>query len=147
MLIVDTHLTIITVVFVIEPVIYTNSKFNSATLLPPILYSNIQCHGWEQSITECTKTGYLDFTCFTTAGVLCPDSMYYNYINGLYYTIIVVTITDCIEGEIRLVGGDNILEGTVEVCFNSMWGLIGDAGWDISDARVICRQLQLPFDG
>ena len=58
-----------------------------------------------------------------------------------------VTITDCNEGEIRLVGGDNVLEGTVEVCFNSMWGLIGDAGWDISDARVMCRQLQLPFDG
>ena len=39
----------------------------------PIVYSNINCNGWEKSIAECSKTNYLHFTCSSTAGLLCPD--------------------------------------------------------------------------
>ena len=56
-------------------------------------------------------------------------------------------ITDCVEGEVRLVGGETDSEGTIEVCLNSVWGLITDAGWDQNDAHVVCRQLNLPTDG
>ena len=51
------------------------------------------------------------------------------------------------EGEVRLVGGETDSEGTIEVCLNSVWGLITDAGWDQNDAHVVCRQLNLPIDG
>ena len=51
------------------------------------------------------------------------------------------------EGEVRLVGGDTDSEGTIEVCTNSVWGLITDAGWDENDAHVVCRQLNLPVNG
>ena len=51
------------------------------------------------------------------------------------------------EGEVRLVGGDADSEGTIEVCANSVWGLITDAGWDENDAHVVCRQLNLPVNG
>ena len=51
------------------------------------------------------------------------------------------------EGEVRLVGGKTDSEGTIEVCLNSVWGLITDAGWDQNDAHVVCRQLNLPIDG
>ena len=45
------------------------------------------------------------------------------------------------NGAVRLVGGSNEYEGIVEVCKDNIWGLIGEAGWEIEDATVICRQL------
>ena len=53
----------------------------------------------------------------------------------------------CVENALRLVGGPTELEGTVEVCVNNMWGLIGDGSWDDADADVVCRQLGLPTGG
>ena len=53
---------------------------------------------------------------------------------------------DCVEGQLRLVGGNNS-EDTVEVCHDGLWGLVTDAGWDTLDAMVVCRQLQLPTQG
>ena len=29
----------------------------------------------------------------------------------------------------------------MEICFNNVWGLIGDDGWDGDDAKVVCREL------
>ena len=41
----------------------------------------------------------------------------------------------------RLVGGGFSNEGTVEVCFDSVWGQISDVGWTEGDAKVIYNQL------
>ena len=38
-------------------------------------------------------------------------------------------------------GGLNEAEGTVEICFESLWGLIDESGWGLNDARVVCEQL------
>ena len=65
----------------------------------------------------------------------------------MYICTILQCITDCVEGEARLIGGETDSEGTIEVCLNSVWGLITDAGWDQNDAHVVCRQLNLPIDG
>ena len=53
----------------------------------------------------------------------------------------------CTEGSIRLVNGNTIDQGVVEVCVDNIWGLISDVGWDTKDAQVVCRQLNYPTNG
>ncbi|KFQ25894.1 Neurotrypsin, partial [Mesitornis unicolor] len=48
---------------------------------------------------------------------------------------------------VRLQGGKNKFEGTVEVYLNGIWGTICGSHWDNNDATVICRQLALGEKG
>ncbi|KAL4679461.1 hypothetical protein H8959_009111, partial [Pygathrix nigripes] len=50
---------------------------------------------------------------------------------------------DCRHGSVRLRGGKNEFEGTVEVYASGVWGTVCSSHWDDSDASVICHQLQL----
>ena len=49
--------------------------------------------------------------------------------------------TSCLEGDVRLVNGQNQYEGRVEICLNSVWGTVCHDSWSFTDARVVCRQL------
>ena len=60
---------------IIEPMAYQMSKFGGS--IGPIVYSNVRCGGWENSLTECIKTNYIDLNCTREriAGVQCLDGM------------------------------------------------------------------------
>lgn len=41
----------------------------------------------------------------------------------------------------RLVGGATSSQGTVEICYSNLWGMVGDLNWGNADAEVVCKQL------
>ena len=51
------------------------------------------------------------------------------------------------NGEIRLQGGTEELEGRVEICLENEWTTVCDQMWDDTDASVVCRQLKLGYLG
>ena len=53
----------------------------------------------------------------------------------------------CTSGDVRLSGGQTENEGTVEICFDNLWGLVAQNEWSTADAEVTCRQLGYPPEG
>ena len=56
---------------------------------------------------------------------------------------------ECMEGDIRLIGGQRNNEGRIEVCAKTFigvlrWGSVCSDRWDKDDATVACRQLNMP---
>ena len=58
-----------------------------------------------------------------------------------FIVYIIYILVGCKEGSVRLTGGHYDNEGTVQVCYNNLWGLISDKGWTDGDARVVCNSL------
>ena len=48
---------------------------------------------------------------------------------------------------IRLIGGNTIGEGRVEILYSNSWATVCDDRWDNTDAGVVCRQLGLSLTG
>lgn len=42
---------------------------------------------------------------------------------------------------IRFVGGNDILEGRLEIFYNNEWGIVCDDLWDSKDVFVVCFML------
>ena len=61
--------------------------------------------------------------------------------------IINLVYLECSDGDVRLAGGLSDFEGTVEIYFGNIWGLIAENGWGVHDAQVVCRQLGFISEG
>ena len=61
-------------------------------------------------------------------------------------TLFIVTVpvnatVPCANGAVRLVGGSDLHEGRLEICYSNQWGTVCDDYFTSTDARVVCRQL------
>ena len=88
-----------------------------------IWLSNVGCAGSEENIWSCDhlEGGYCSH--YDDVGVECRS----------------------LSSFVRLTGGDNDHEGRVEILPSDRWGTVCDEGWGNRDAKVVCRQMGLPF--
>ncbi|XP_030851596.1 deleted in malignant brain tumors 1 protein-like [Strongylocentrotus purpuratus] len=95
-----------------------------------ILLTDVICEGTEDNLADCAHRGVGDYTSCShakDAGVICYSGAHPQ------------------PFQVRLIGGSNDAEGRVEVTHDGSWGTICHLGWDLRDARVVCRMLG--FDG
>ena len=86
-----------------------------------IWFSDVQCHGNETRLTDCTilALGNTNCTHAEDAGVSCLT---------------------CTRGSIRFQGGTSS-GGRVDICNNNTWGTVCNRLWGTAEAHVVCRQL------
>ncbi|XP_041470836.1 scavenger receptor cysteine-rich domain-containing group B protein-like [Lytechinus variegatus] len=89
-----------------------------------ILLDDVGCIGDERNLADCSHSGYGIHNCGHSedAGVVCSND-----------------VND--ELEVRLIDGESASEGRVEVFYDGSWGTVCDDGWNLRDARVVCRML------
>ena len=114
----------------------------------PILFDNVHCNGSESSLLDCNHLNQSNCLHNADAGVRCQGEDYCcKCLPLLLISSKAINVTTCLEGDVRLLDGQNQFEGRVEVCRNNVWGTVCHDYWSVLDASVVCRQLGYGTDG
>ncbi|XP_072345308.1 scavenger receptor cysteine-rich type 1 protein M130-like, partial [Scyliorhinus torazame] len=96
---------------------YNASKYGESE--GPVWVYNVQCRGNESHLWSCSpfeQNPILNNS--NGVGVLCSE-----------------------HKQLRLTDGGSPCAGRVEVYYNEKWGTVCDDSWDVTDARLVCKQL------
>ncbi|KAL5013038.1 hypothetical protein ScPMuIL_011589 [Solemya velum] len=93
--------------------------------LGPIMLDNVRCLGTERSIAQCRNPGWYRHNCVHSEDVAIQCN------------------TRSVA--LQLVNGGSRHEGRLEVYLNGRWGTVCNDGFNNNAARVVCRQLRLPY--
>ena len=109
----------------------------------PIWLDNLGCSGSEFSLLQCSHAGKGVHNCGHHEDVTVSCLIKSGSFNQYHWNCLLKVYCkgNCVNGDIRLVGGHNISSGRVEVCVNNTWGTVCDDYWDNYDAKVVCRML------
>ncbi|XP_058392531.1 CD5 antigen-like [Diceros bicornis minor] len=81
-----------------------------------IFIQDVNCNGMEHKLSQCDLQDALDCSYSKAARASCEKS-------------------------VRLAGGPGRCKGRVEVKYQGQWGTVCKTGWSLSDAKVVCREL------
>ncbi|XP_022098581.1 scavenger receptor cysteine-rich domain superfamily protein-like [Acanthaster planci] len=104
-----------------------NNAFNTEG---PFYMDNVACQGSEVNLTSCSHS-------VLTPGARCEGDIQAGVTCNPFTGIKSLTATT-----LRLVGGDTLQEGQLQVYFAGVWGTVcSDKAWDMNASHVACRQL------
>ena len=91
--------------------------------------------GSQRRLIDCpyssiTSSSGLSYERYISAGVICQGNT--------------SAATECEHGEVRLVGGQKISEGRVEICAYGYWSTVCYSYWNTMATELVCRQLGFP---
>ncbi|XP_033634052.1 scavenger receptor cysteine-rich type 1 protein M130-like isoform X1 [Asterias rubens] len=87
------------------------------------------CEDCSGSATECTSCASPLYLQLGKCVAVCDSNMYVK--KG--------------PSDIRLVGGNNVFAGRIEVMYNGAWGTVCDDDFDTNDGNVVCKQLGMGY--